>query len=190
MSVAALAEPAGLQLRADGTPVPDVLVLDLTRPVPEHVLDAIGPAAITLGVADGPLSPAARRVARELTCTLVPAGAEGSPAEVGVSDPSGAVAELGAAVHRCPRAAVTLAALLRVVAQVPVRDALALESSAYSTLLAGTEFRGWLAAHPRPAPAAEPGPPPSASSATAPRSRSCSTGRAGVTRSGTNCGTA
>jgi len=158
MSAAVLADAAGLRLRDDGTPVPEVLVLDLTRPVPDGVLEAISPAAIAFGVGDGPLSPAARRVARELTCTLVPAGAEGSPAEVGVADPPGAVAELVAALRRCPRAAVTLAALLRVVTQVPVRDALALESAAYSTLLAGAEFGGWLAGRPRPAPAVELGP--------------------------------
>ena len=158
MSAPALAVAPGLALRADGTPVPDVLVLDLTGPVPDHLLDAIGPAGVAFGVADGPLSPAARRVARGLTCTLVPIGAERSPAEVGVADPPGAVAELVAALRRCPRAAVTLAALLRAVTQVPVRDALALESAAYSTLLAGAEFGGWLAGRPRPAPAVELGP--------------------------------
>ena len=158
MSAPALAAASGLGLREDGTPVPDVLVFDLDRPVPDHRLDALGPAGVAFGVADGPLSPAAQRVARELTCTLVPAGLERSAAEIGVADPLAAAEELVAAVHRSPRAAVTLGALLRVVTQVPVRDALALESAAYSTLLAGAEFRAWLAGHPPPVPAVESGP--------------------------------
>ena len=158
MSAPALAAASGLALREDGTPVPDVLVFDLDRTVSDHRLDALGPASVAFGVADRPLSPAAQRVARELACTLVPAGFERSAAEVGVADPRAAAEELVAAVHRSPRAAVTLAALLRVVTQVPVRDGLAFESAAYSTLLAGVEFRAWLAGHPPPGPAVESGP--------------------------------
>ena len=143
----------GLRLRADGTPVPEVRVLDLGRPLPDRPLDGVGGAAVLLGVADGALSAPARALARELTCTLVPEGLAGSPAEVGVADPAQVAAALVATVEERPRAAVTLASLLRVVTQVPVRDGLALESAAYSMLLAGAEFRQWLGARPGTAPA-------------------------------------
>lgn len=57
----------------------------------------------------------------------------------------GDLAELEAAVAATPRAAVTLAQVLRASASLPVVDALVVESLAYSTLQHGAEFRAWLA---------------------------------------------
>jgi hypothetical protein len=159
-STAALLDaPSGLRLHEDGTPVPDVAVIDLDRPVSDVAATAIATAAVAIGVAQAPLTAAAQRTARRLTCTLVPHGLESSPAEVGVVDPARAADDLVAAVYRFPRAAVTLATHLRVVTRVAVADGLALESAAYSTLLAGGEFRHWLAGRPPARRAAELEPP-------------------------------
>ena len=53
-------------------------------------------------------------------------------------------ARLKAVVHACPVAATTLVRTLRMGEGMAVDDALTLESLAYSTLLGGGEFRGWL----------------------------------------------
>ncbi|WP_246203133.1 enoyl-CoA hydratase/isomerase family protein [Sphingomonas lacunae] len=55
------------------------------------------------------------------------------------------MARLEAAVRACPVAATTLTRVLRMGEGVAADDALTLESLAYSTLLAGGEFRRWLA---------------------------------------------
>lgn len=57
-------------------------------------------------------------------------------------------AELAAAVARTPVAARVLAQVLRVGERMAFDEALVLESLAYSTLLAGAEFRAWRAATP------------------------------------------
>lgn len=54
------------------------------------------------------------------------------------------VARLEAAVRGCPVAATTLVRTLRMGEVMAGDDALTLESLAYSTLLGGGEFRGWL----------------------------------------------
>lgn len=55
------------------------------------------------------------------------------------------VARLEVAVRACPVAATTLVRVLRMGEGMAADDALTLESLAYSTLLAGDEFRRWLA---------------------------------------------
>jgi enoyl-CoA hydratase/carnithine racemase len=55
-----------------------------------------------------------------------------------------------------PAAAATLARVLRVTADLDVAAALEVESLAYSMLLAGPEFRRWLADRPAPRPKGEP----------------------------------
>lgn len=52
------------------------------------------------------------------------------------------------AIRRAPLAAATLAQLLRGTASRSIEEGLVAESLAYSTLLAGPEFRAWLAARP------------------------------------------
>ena len=64
------------------------------------------------------------------------------------SDTEGAVDALVRAAVANPRATGVLAQLLRVTPGLPVEDALLAESWAYSLLLAGAEFRAWLAANP------------------------------------------
>lgn len=146
---------AGLRLSCDGTPRPDVVLVDLDEGTDERLdLAASAAGTILIGVARHPLSPAGRVLAREFACTLVPAGAEDSPLEVGVLDPEAAATALANAVRSTPRAAVALAGLLRVTSQVAVADGLAAESAVYSMLLAGAEFARWLASRPphRPVP--------------------------------------
>jgi hypothetical protein len=69
-----------------------------------------------------------------------------------------AIARLQANVAAQALAASALAQVLRIGAQLPFEDALALESYAYSTLLGGAAFRSWRAANPvrdRPAEAGD-----------------------------------
>jgi len=58
------------------------------------------------------------------------------------------VAELAAAAARTPVAAAVMAQVLRLGAGLAFNEALILESLAYSTLLAGAEFRAWRAGTP------------------------------------------
>jgi hypothetical protein len=79
----------------------------------------------------------------------------GVPGAVAVADPLGAARDLGTRIEASARASVALAWLLRAGVNLPVRAAVAAESSAYSTLLAGPAFRDWLAARGTPR---DPGP--------------------------------
>src|SRR5262249_61253741 len=60
---------------------------------------------------------------------------------------AGAV-RLGAASVRTPAASAVLVQVLRAVAQLPVDEALAVESMAYATLQSGREFAAWRASRP------------------------------------------
>lgn len=71
---------------------------------------------------------------------------------VPVASVSDAADQVDAAVRAAPRAAVTLGRLLRSTAVLPVADALAAESAAYSMLLAAPEFGAWLARRGAPRP--------------------------------------
>jgi hypothetical protein len=92
---------------------------------------------------------------------VVPAG-EAAPGAVDVAlgaDDGGTLDRIVDAVDATPAAARTLVQVLRAVPALGAADGLVLESLAYSTLLAGSEFARWLAAQPpRPAKPA-PGPP-------------------------------
>ncbi len=70
-----------------------------------------------------------------------------------VDDPQEALARLDERVRAAPMAALALTWLLRGSAGLPVPDALAQESAAYSMLLASAEFRTWLARRPAARPA-------------------------------------
>lgn len=73
---------------------------------------------------------------------------------VAVPDLTEALAHLGRRVASTPKAAVTLASVLRAGRGRPVEDGLILESLAYSMLQSGPEFALWRAARPpRPVPA-------------------------------------
>ncbi|MDT5027979.1 MAG: hypothetical protein QOE61_4405 [Micromonosporaceae bacterium] len=114
---------------------------------------ASGPTCILIGLAHRPLPPTSTRVLDALTCMLMAAGAmNGAPVPhtcVEVEDLDGAADALAASAGSAPFAALTLAGLLRVTAQLSVPDGLVAESLAYSMLLAGPEFRAWLARTPR-----------------------------------------
>lgn len=60
------------------------------------------------------------------------------------SDATGAAERLARAAAEAPTAAAVLAQLLRTTGDLAAESALVLESMAYSLLLTGTEFRGWL----------------------------------------------
>ncbi|MFC4942912.1 enoyl-CoA hydratase/isomerase family protein [Pseudonocardia sp. GCM10023141] len=98
---------------------------------------------IVVGVAvRGAPAPALRGLTEALDLTLAPT----APTReiVAAPDPRAAVDVLAAAVAANPHAASVLAGVLRVTAALPVRDALDIESFAYSTLLGGPEFSAWL----------------------------------------------
>jgi hypothetical protein len=60
-------------------------------------------------------------------------------------DPPAAVAALAVKFAAHPAASTVLGQVLAATARLPVRDGLRVESFAYSTLMAGPEFRAWLA---------------------------------------------
>ncbi|MGW4911192.1 enoyl-CoA hydratase/isomerase family protein [Streptomyces sp. NPDC004270] len=79
--------------------------------------------------------------------------AAGHPATVAVTDPAAEAEFLRARAAEQPQAALVLRQVLVTAGRLPVPQALDLESLAYSTLLGGAGFAGWLAARgPRPAP--------------------------------------
>lgn len=97
---------------------------------------------LLVGVATAP--PPAGLLA-ELDLTLL-AGSEAPREAVAVADVEQELAALAEAVRRCPQAAVVLGQVLRASEALAVPQALDVESFAYSMLLAGPEFRRWLAA--------------------------------------------
>ena len=101
-----------------------------------------------------------RPLVRALDLTIVPAGSTLEHRElVGVADPVESAGHLARAVRASPRAAITLAGLLRWSGAIDVPAALDAESHAYSMLLGGSEFADWLArrgARPLPPTASEP----------------------------------
>jgi enoyl-CoA hydratase/carnithine racemase len=70
-------------------------------------------------------------------------------------DVDDAAAALVAAAQRAPAAAAVLVQALRATGDLPIADALAVESLAYSLLLTGPDFRRWLDARPLPRPASD-----------------------------------
>lgn len=93
----------------------------------------------------------ARELTDALTLTLTTIGethASDPRPLVAVSDPDEALDVLARSVRTSPVAALTLSGLLRLTARLPVREGLVAESLAYSTLLAGKEFRSWRARTP------------------------------------------
>ena len=148
-------------LDSDGRIVDPVLLVD--RDAPDHpraMPAALASRRILIGVASRAATGA---LAAALDVTLIPrdaaadstdVGLSTGPTLVGVDDPRTAAAELVAAIHANPQAATLLTGVLR--AEVPTGEvALEAESLAYSTLLAGPEFRRWLDTTHRPGP---PGP--------------------------------
>ncbi|MYQ33828.1 enoyl-CoA hydratase/isomerase family protein [Streptomyces sp. SID4956] len=134
----------------------DVLtIVDLDGPpaAPELVATALRESArVLIGIARRPVDPAFAPVCEALTLT-VSAVPQPTRTHVLVDDPEAELGRLITAVEAAPRAALTLAGLLRLTASASVRDGLVAESLAYSALLGGPEFAAWRAARPaRPEP--------------------------------------
>jgi enoyl-CoA hydratase/carnithine racemase len=126
----------------------------------EELLDV---AALVLDLREGTTAPAEARVLRRAPCPVLAIGAadaaeawpvdlvlaDGDPDALLLAESATAAAErLAAAAAARPAAATTLAQVLRATAALPVDQALAVESLAYSLLLGGDEFRDWLARRP------------------------------------------
>jgi enoyl-CoA hydratase/carnithine racemase len=113
---------------------------------------------LLVGLASGPLPASAVGLLRALGVTFTTARATGHEC-VTLSDPVSGLTAVSAAAARNPQATVVLHQVLRAAAELPVPEALDVESLAYSTLLDGPEFLSWLknrAARPLPPQAAEP----------------------------------
>ncbi|MDN5920597.1 MAG: enoyl-CoA hydratase/isomerase family protein [Pseudonocardia sp.] len=134
-----------------------LLVVDLHRPTGREVIEAAVRAAadadrVLVGV--GPVHGVPPALLDAVDTTLV-AGEPDGPAQVGVPDPGATAAALASAAAANPQASLVLAHRLRTSGQLGVRAALEAESLAYSTLLGGPEFAGWLDRRgPRPGPPA------------------------------------
>jgi len=112
-------------------------------PTPEHAAArARDHTGLLIGIATGPLNPRLRPLAEALDLTLAAAG-DARPC-VTVADPVAEARALGRAVADNPHASCVLGQVLRITEALPVPAALDAESFAYSTLLAGPEFRRWL----------------------------------------------
>jgi hypothetical protein len=151
VDVAGLAAAAGPSaLDEEGQPAEPMLIVRLDGPLPPPEVVAAATASIAdrdtivVGVAQRAApDPALRGLTEAVDLTLAPAG-HGREV-VALEDPRAGLEALQAAVGANPHAATLLAGLLRTTATMPVRDALDIESLAYSTLLGGPEFAAWLA---------------------------------------------
>ena len=151
-----------LSLGASGRPYAPLVTVDLGTPAEPEIAAAAAAAAarsgvICVGVADTQIDEGWGPLLETLTLTLVGRPVTSPPA-IAVSDVEGEVATIEGAVRRNPRAALTLAAILRAASQLPVVDALVVESAAYSMLLAGPEFAAWRATRPARHSTPAPGP--------------------------------
>jgi enoyl-CoA hydratase/carnithine racemase len=123
--------------------------------VDEAVRAATAADGVLVGVCTrGRPHPSLRTLVAALDLSLVPVSDEPAERElVPVADPWQSAVALAATAGEFPHAASVLAALLRWSGTLGIRDGLDAESLAYSTLLGGPEFRGWLERRgPRPLP--------------------------------------
>ena len=154
------AELAGRALDEGGRLRSPLRLVDLDDGAPPGVVDEAVRAAgaadgVLVGVCTGGLPhPSVRPLVGALDLTLVPFGpGAGNRALVPVADPWQSAVALAATVGEFPHAASLLAGLLRWSGNLGIREGLDAESLAYSTLLGGPEFRGWLDRRgPRPLP--------------------------------------
>jgi hypothetical protein len=104
--------------------------------------------AVTVGIAGGPITERLRPLVDALTLTLAPTHLAPPQSVVAVPDPGDAAGHLAEVAATSPQAVVVAAQVLRASEQLDVRAGLAAEASAYSMLLAGTEFSSWLTRRP------------------------------------------
>lgn len=120
-----------------------IRLLDLADPAAEReAATLVAGQAIIVGVDRAGQCPPVDPAPFDLLLTT----AADPPAPWVAVDPIRAEATLATAVARAPIAASVLRMVLRVTARLPLAQAIAVESLAYSTLLGGAEFRRWLAA--------------------------------------------
>jgi hypothetical protein len=147
IGVRELADPAGPAaaplLDEDGAIVRPLLAVDLDGAGPVDVAAAARAAArserILVGIGTSGTHPLA--AALDLTLTAAPTADRACVR----CAPEVALAEIDAAAAAYPLSALVLVGLLRWSGTLPVPAALDAESLAYSTLLGGREFAGWLA---------------------------------------------
>jgi Enoyl-CoA hydratase/isomerase len=142
-----------LDLDAHGRPTVSGFVVELDGATPDQA-DAVLASdryrmPVVVGVARRPMSRAASRISRCLTCTLSLASSEAETVQVREIDSE--LQRISDVIEGCPTAATTLAGLLGVTAKMNVKDALLVESLAFSTLLGGSEFVRWRAQRERAA---------------------------------------
>ncbi|NYI75521.1 enoyl-CoA hydratase-related protein [Nocardioides panzhihuensis] len=138
-----------LELDPAGRPVRPLVVVDLdgadwslARRVAERLTAARTP--VLLGHATAPLPVAAAPVLDALTTTLAP----DAPGRSWHAGSPGDLDRMAETVASAPLAAITFAGVLGATSRAEVADGLVVESLAYSTLLAGPEFRTWRATTP------------------------------------------
>ncbi len=90
----------------------------------------------------------------ELPCPVIGVVDEGSPSPLAaladcLARPGAGLDAILRNVYRHPIAAMTLVQLSRAIAELPVPQALDMESLAYATLQSGPEYRSWLTRHQR-----------------------------------------
>jgi Enoyl-CoA hydratase/isomerase len=153
------------QLTAEG-PAGELLVVDVDEaarsPQPALAAAASRIAAsdrVVAGIAAGKIDPAVTGPLLSALTFTVATGPSEDLRVVRHIDPPAALADVAARVAANPAASMILRQVLPVTAGLPAGAGLRVESLAYSTLLAGPEFRAWLATR-RPRRPAGPGRPP------------------------------
>jgi hypothetical protein len=164
VSIAELAHGAAARPPLDeaGQVAEPLVAVDLDGGAPRAVLACAAARArdcdrLLVGIAAGPPPASVRPLLAALDLTLAAAG--DARECVTVPDPDADADALGRAAARNPQASLVLGQVLRITEALPVNAALEAESFAYSTLLAGPEFRRWLGARgdrPLPPPAERP----------------------------------
>ena len=148
--------PPPLALDARGRPVDPLLVVDveefaqLEPDVRPRVLAALAGTRRATVAVTGAAARVPAELAQVVDLCLSAAGSPADPHAVAVPDVATELAALTARFTTNPLAALTYVWLLRQSAELPVPAALAAESAAYSTLLAGPEFAAWLSARGAP----------------------------------------
>jgi hypothetical protein len=153
------------ELEPEG-PVGELLVLDVdeaaSASAPALAAAAAGIAAsdrVVAGVASGAIDPAVTGpLLSALRFTVTVCSSEDRRV-VHHTDPLAALTQVAARVAASPAASMILCQILPVTARLSVTSGLHVESLAYSTLLAGPEFRAWLGSRRPRRPAASGRPP-------------------------------
>ena len=113
-----------------------------------------------IGLTEHGVRPALASLTGALTCTLVADRRDtGPPDQIAVPDLGPACHAIAANVAAAPKAAATLAGLLRLTSDLPAGPGPVAESLAYSMLLAGPEFARWRSLRPPRPPAPVPAEP-------------------------------